>query len=177
MVFFSTTESFLLLHTNVLWKTAKQWLNTRALNLSDGAGVGSPWGTDWLPSSRITQETKGKKILGLAQKGERLEQFLYRNVLIAVTCFSKFMHFFCFMPYRGGDKIKSLMDTNSDESKPVFFSMGWKRNGYNNYCNWIQISISRASESDSWYWFGSADPYHWLTGPYPDPAQDADQHF
>jgi hypothetical protein len=29
--------------------------------------------------------------------------------------FSKFMHFFCFMSYRGGDKIKSLMDTNSDE--------------------------------------------------------------
>ncbi len=27
----------------------------------------------------------GKKILGLAYGGERLEQFLYRNVLIAVT--------------------------------------------------------------------------------------------
>jgi hypothetical protein len=58
----------------------------RALNLkSDGAGVGSPGGTNLLPSTRITQETEGKKILGLAQEGERLEQFLYRNVLIAVT--------------------------------------------------------------------------------------------
>ena len=87
MAFFWTTESFLLLHTNVLWKTAKRWLNTRALNLSDGAGVGSPRGTDLLPSTRITQETKGKKILGLAQEGGRQEQFLYRNVLIAVTVY------------------------------------------------------------------------------------------
>ena len=95
-----------------------------ALNLSDGAGVSSPGEKDLWPSTRFTQETEGKIFLSLAYGGERLEQFLYRNVLIAVTCFSKFMHFFCFMPYRGGDKIKSLMDTNSDESKPVFFSMG-----------------------------------------------------
>ena len=47
--------------------------------------MGSPGGTNLLPSTRITQETEGKKILGLAQEGERLEQFLYRNVLIAVT--------------------------------------------------------------------------------------------
>ncbi len=47
--------------------------------------MGSPGGTDLLPSTRITQEREGKKILGLAQEGECLEQFLYRNVLIAVT--------------------------------------------------------------------------------------------
>ncbi len=85
MAFFWTSESFLLLHTNVLWKTAKQWLNTRALNLSDGAGVSSPGETDLLSSTRITRKTEGKIFLGLAQEGERLEQFLYRNVLIAVT--------------------------------------------------------------------------------------------
>jgi hypothetical protein len=45
----------------------------RALNLSDGAGVGSPGGTDSLSSTRITQETEGKKIWGLAQEGERQE--------------------------------------------------------------------------------------------------------
>ena len=56
-----------------------------ALNLSDGAGVSSPGGKDLWPSTRFTQETEGKKILGLAYGGERLEQFLYRNVLIAVT--------------------------------------------------------------------------------------------
>jgi hypothetical protein len=58
--------------------------------------------------------------------------------------FSKFMHFFCFMPYRGGDKIKSLMDTNSDELKPVFFRWDEKEMVIT-ICNWIQISISRAS--------------------------------
>ncbi len=47
--------------------------------------MGSPRGTDLLPSTRITQETEEKKILGLAQEGECLEQFLHRNVLIAVT--------------------------------------------------------------------------------------------
>ena len=47
--------------------------------------MGSPGGTNLLPSTRITQETEGKKFLGLAQEGERLEQFSYRNVLIAVT--------------------------------------------------------------------------------------------
>ena len=56
-----------------------------ALNLCDGAGVSSPGGKDLWPSSRFTQETEGKKILSLAYGGERLEQFLYRNVLIAVT--------------------------------------------------------------------------------------------
>ena len=35
-----------------------------ALNLSDGAGVGSPRGTDLLPSTRITQETEEKKSFG-----------------------------------------------------------------------------------------------------------------
>ncbi len=38
-----------------------------------------------LPSTRFTQETEGKEILGLAQGGGHLEQFLYRNVLNAVT--------------------------------------------------------------------------------------------
>jgi hypothetical protein len=47
--------------------------------------VGSPGGTDILPSTRITQDTEGNIFLGLAQEEERLEQFLYRNVLIAVT--------------------------------------------------------------------------------------------
>ncbi len=56
-----------------------------ALNLSDGAGVSIPGGKDLWPSSRFTQETEGKKFLSLAYGGERLEQFLYRNVLIAVT--------------------------------------------------------------------------------------------
>ena len=56
-----------------------------ALNLSDGAGVNSPGGKDLWHSTRFTQETEGKKILGLAYGGERLEQFLYRNVLIAVS--------------------------------------------------------------------------------------------
>ena len=64
---------------------AEQWLNMRALNLSDGAGVSSPGGKDLWPSTRFTQETEEKNFLGLAQEGERLEQFLYRNVLIAVT--------------------------------------------------------------------------------------------
>ncbi len=56
-----------------------------ALNLSDGARVSSPGGKDLWPSSRFTQETEEKKFLSLAYGGERLEQFLYRNVLIAVT--------------------------------------------------------------------------------------------
>jgi hypothetical protein len=56
-----------------------------ALNLSDGAGVSSPGGKDLWPSTRFTQETEEKIFLGLAYGGERLEQFLYRNVLIAVT--------------------------------------------------------------------------------------------
>ena len=56
-----------------------------ALNLSDGAGVSSPGEKDLWPSTRFTQETEGKKIWGLAYGRERLEQFLYRNVLIAVT--------------------------------------------------------------------------------------------
>jgi len=51
-----------------------------ALNLSDGAGVSSPGGKDLWPSTRFTQETEGKKFLGLAYGGERLEQFLFRNV-------------------------------------------------------------------------------------------------
>ncbi len=38
---------------------------------------------DLLPSTRFTQETERKEILGLAQGGGHLEQFLYRNVLIA----------------------------------------------------------------------------------------------
>jgi hypothetical protein len=49
--------------------------------------VSSPGGKDLWPSTRFTQETEGKKILGLAYGGERLEQFLYRNVLIAVTVY------------------------------------------------------------------------------------------
>jgi hypothetical protein len=56
-----------------------------ALNLSDGAGVSSPGGKDLWPSTRFTQETEEKIFLGLAYGGERLEQFLYRNVLIAVS--------------------------------------------------------------------------------------------
>jgi hypothetical protein len=72
MAFFWTTESFLLLHTK-----AKQWLNTRALNLSDGAGVGSPGGTNLFPSTRITKETEGKFFLGLA---------LCRKTLFYVHC-------------------------------------------------------------------------------------------
>ncbi len=47
--------------------------------------MSSPGGTDLLSSTKITQETEGQNFLGLAQEGERLEQFLYRNVLIAVT--------------------------------------------------------------------------------------------
>jgi hypothetical protein len=43
---------------------------------------------DLLPSTRFTQETEGKEILGLTQGGGHLEQFLYRNVLIAVTVYS-----------------------------------------------------------------------------------------
>jgi len=80
MASFWTIESFLLLHTHVFWKTAEQRLNMSALNLSDGAGVSSPGGKDLWPSTRFTQETEGKKILGLAYGGERLEQFLFRNV-------------------------------------------------------------------------------------------------
>ena len=56
-----------------------------ALNLSDGAGVSSPGGKDLWPSTRFTLETEEKKVLGVAYGGERLEQFLYRNVLIAVS--------------------------------------------------------------------------------------------
>ncbi len=56
-----------------------------ALNLSDGAGVSSPGGKDLWPSTRFTQETEEKNFLDLAYGGECLEQFLYRNVLIAVT--------------------------------------------------------------------------------------------
>jgi hypothetical protein len=57
-----------------------------ALNLSDGAGVSSPGGIDLWSSTRFTQETEGKNFLSLAYVGgEPLEQFLYRNVLIAVT--------------------------------------------------------------------------------------------
>ena len=56
-----------------------------ALNVSDGAGVNSPGGKDLWHSTRFTQKTEEKFILGLAYGGERLEQFLYRNVLIAVT--------------------------------------------------------------------------------------------
>ncbi len=56
-----------------------------ALNHSEGAGVNSPGGKDLWHSTRFTQETQGKKFLGLAYRGEVLEQFLYRNVLIAVT--------------------------------------------------------------------------------------------
>ncbi len=62
-----------------------------ALNLSDRAGVSSPVGKDKWPSTRFTQETEGKNFLGLAYRGECLEQFLYRNVLIAVTVVSKFI--------------------------------------------------------------------------------------
>ncbi len=47
--------------------------------------MGSPGAKDLLPSTRFTQETEGKENLGLAQWGGHLEQFLYRNVLIAVT--------------------------------------------------------------------------------------------
>ncbi len=42
-----------------------------------------------LPSTRFTKETAGKEILGLAQGGGHLEQFLYRNVLIAVTVYRR----------------------------------------------------------------------------------------
>jgi hypothetical protein len=56
-----------------------------ALNLSDGAGVNSPGGKDLWPSTGFTQKAEEKNFLGLAYGGERLEQFLYRNVLIAVT--------------------------------------------------------------------------------------------
>ncbi len=56
-----------------------------ALNLSDGAGVSSPGGKDLWPSTRFTQETEEKKFLGVGYGGEGLKQFLYRNVLIAVT--------------------------------------------------------------------------------------------
>ena len=56
-----------------------------ALNLSDGAGVSSPGGKYLWPSTIFTQKTEEKIFLGLAYGGERLEQFLYRNVLIAVT--------------------------------------------------------------------------------------------
>ncbi len=56
-----------------------------ALNPSDGAGVSSPGAKDLWPSTRFTHETEGKHFLGLAYGGERLQQFLYRNVLIAVT--------------------------------------------------------------------------------------------
>ncbi len=65
----------------------------RALNISDGdgAGVSSPEVKDLLPSTctRFTKETEGKEILGLAQGGGHLEQFLYRNVLIAVTVYRR----------------------------------------------------------------------------------------
>ena len=56
-----------------------------ALNLSDGAGVSSPGGKYLWPSTIFTQKTEEKIFLGLAYGGERLEQFLYRNVLIEVT--------------------------------------------------------------------------------------------
>ena len=65
-----------------------------ALNLSDGAGESSPGGKDLWLSSRFTQETEGKIFLSLAYGGERLEQFLYRNVLIAVAVFNKGRDFF-----------------------------------------------------------------------------------
>ncbi len=47
--------------------------------------MSSPGGKDLWPSTRFTQETEGKNFLGLAYGRERLEQFLYRNVLMAVT--------------------------------------------------------------------------------------------
>ena len=56
-----------------------------ALNVSDGAKGDSPWGKDLLPSTRFTQEKERTFFLGLAQWGESQEQFLYQNVLIAVT--------------------------------------------------------------------------------------------
>jgi hypothetical protein len=31
------------------------------------------------------------------------------------------MYLYWFRPYRGGDEIKRLLDTKSDELKPVFF--------------------------------------------------------
>jgi hypothetical protein len=48
------------------------------------------------------------------------------------------MHLCWFRPCRGGDEIKRLLDTKSDELKPVFFR--WY-DGEMSYCNWIQIII------------------------------------
>ena len=47
------------------------------------------------------------------------------------------MHLCWFRPCRGGDEIKRLLDTKSDELKPVFL---WY-DGEMSYCNWIQIII------------------------------------
>jgi hypothetical protein len=49
------------------------------------SGLDHALGEDLWPSSRFTQETEEKNFLSLAYEGERLEQFLYRNVLIEVT--------------------------------------------------------------------------------------------
>jgi hypothetical protein len=48
-------------------------MNTRALNISDGAGVSSPGVKYLLLSTRFTQEKEGKEILGVAEGGGHLE--------------------------------------------------------------------------------------------------------
>ena len=50
------------------------------------------------------------------------------------------MYLYWFRPYREGDGIKRLLDTKSDELKPVFFD-GMTENDDSSHCNWIQISI------------------------------------
>ncbi len=50
------------------------------------------------------------------------------------------MYLYWFRPYREGDRIKRLLDTKSDELKPVFFD-GMMENDDSSHCNWIQISI------------------------------------
>jgi hypothetical protein len=46
------------------------------------------------------------------------------------------MYLYWFRAYRGGDGIICLLDTKSDELKPVFFD-----DEEMSYCNWIQIII------------------------------------
>ena len=104
-------------------------------------------------------------------------------------CFSKFMYLYWFRPYRGGEGIIRLLDTKSDELKPVFLWYDGKMMIAIN-CNWIQISIVSwirdilvririrrsvpftygskfilGSGSRSMiFWSGSADPnhYNWI---------------
>ena len=58
--------------------------------------------------------------------------------------FSKFMHLCWFRPCRGGDENKRLLDTKSDELKPVFF-MVWRRNVL------LQLDPDHHYAVDPWY--------------------------